>query len=397
MTTRKWIIFGLSLALLVVCGLSIAIIVFTTRQLSTGTTWLLGPVNAVPAQASEERRFASGAEAILSVESDGGAITVTAGDGDEIVVSMRRTAYGATQAEAEAALAALSVVTDLTGNRLEVRYERSEERSRSNPGNLDRVDFTITVPRQTEVRLFTSAGDVSLTGSEGPAELRTQFGGITARDVTGALVANTSSGDVIASDVRATEGEITLDSEFGAVEVRDSAAQTLSISSASGALTISAVTVSGSVTAQTQFGEVRVTDVSAERYDLRSSSGDVIAAGVAGPLTAHSDFGAISVTAAEDATLDLSTASGDITFSGSLGAGPHTANTDFGAITLSLPEDVALDVDLQTDFGEVETAFPITTRGATGGNQLQGQINGGGDLLTASTNSGDVTLTVLEP
>jgi len=118
--------------------------------------------------------------------------------------------------------------------------------------------------------------------------------------------------------------------------------------------------------------------------------------GATGKLKAHTDFGGITVQNANSVTLDLQTKSGTVDFNGSLGEGPHTVKSDFGEIILTLPADSKLNVDLKTDFGNIDSALPITvvTNGSSNsnGDQIAGSINGGGEQLTVETNSGGVNI-----
>ncbi|HSK65414.1 MAG TPA: hypothetical protein VK888_00685, partial [Anaerolineales bacterium] len=69
---------------------------------------------------------------------------------------------------------------------------------------------------------------------------------------------------------------------------------------------------------------------------------------------------------------------------------------DFGAINLTLPADSKLDVDLSTGFGTIKSDLPITVTltetSESSGDEINGSINGGGDLLTVETSNGGVTL-----
>ncbi|HMV97928.1 MAG TPA: DUF4097 family beta strand repeat-containing protein, partial [Anaerolineales bacterium] len=70
----------------------------------------------------------------------------------------------------------------------------------------------------------------------------------------------------------------------------------------------------------------------------------------------------------------------------------------FGTIDISLPADVKLTVDLKTDFGKIKSELPVTvilTDGArSDGDQIAGDINGGGEQLTVQANSGNITIRV---
>ncbi|MBM2850148.1 MAG: hypothetical protein HW418_3090, partial [Anaerolineales bacterium] len=99
------------------CAGIIAVSWFSVARLrASGVNWRVFSADTVSAESDEEQRFTVNRPAVLSVENSAGEITVTGGEGDEIVVAAHKTAWGATQTEAEAALAALKVTITQNGN-----------------------------------------------------------------------------------------------------------------------------------------------------------------------------------------------------------------------------------------------------------------------------------------
>ncbi len=103
----KWLVAGgLVLALVVLCAGIMAVSWFSIARLSrTGVNWRVFSADIVSAEADEEQRFAMSGPAVLSVENGAGDVTVTGGEGAEIVVAAHKTAWGPTQAQAEAVVA----------------------------------------------------------------------------------------------------------------------------------------------------------------------------------------------------------------------------------------------------------------------------------------------------
>jgi len=395
---KRWIVGGLAAALLGTCALIVAVTALTFAQISQeGLRFSAFRFDNVSAEVTEEQRFTVDTPATLIVKNDFGDIIVTGGDTDEIVVQMHKVAWGATQADAEAALATVNVVITQSGNTLTVRYQPPSQVVVIGSVRSNTVDFTITVPTQTAVELDTGFGRVAVAKTTGHADVHSDFGEITLADVTGAVTARSSSGKVTAERIRAGNDAIELRSDFGALTLEDAEGGSISLHSSSGKVDLTDVSTGDKVTADTDFGSVTLQHVTAEAYELQSNSGEITVDGAAGPLMAHTDFGSIKVTNAQTVTLDLKTNSGSIEFSGALGAGPHTVKTDFGTIKVSLPKDVKLTVDLKTDFGKVKSDFPITVTGEFSNEHLGGALNGGGESLTVSTNSGDINLEILNP
>jgi DUF4097 and DUF4098 domain-containing protein YvlB len=395
----KWLVAGgLVLALSTLCAGIVAILWFSAARLSaSGVNWRVFSADSVSAGADEEQHFTVSRPAVLSVENAAGDVTVTGGEGDEIVVAVHKTAWGPTQAEAEAALAALKVTITQNGNAVTVRVEQPEKIVIAGSSRSDTVDFTITVPSETAVSASTNFGDATLSGTTGKADLKTSFGAVNAQDVKGSVTAESSSGAIEAKRVGAEGQTLKLETSFGKIVLEDAVAAEASLNSDSGEIELTRVEATGAVSAKSNFGAVTLEQVAAETYDLDTNSGKITVHGAHGAVKAHTDFGDVEVTEATDADLDLSSNSGSIHFSGSLGNGPHTLTTGFGGIQLSLPDGAALTFDLKTGFGKIKSAFPITTSGDLENDHWRGTINGGGASLTAQTNSGDISLEVLNP
>lgn len=369
----------------------------------------------VSAEAEETQTLPVSGPATLTLDNTAGAVIVTGGAGSAVVITAHKTAWGATQAEAEAALADLQLTITQTGDTITVRVVQPAQVAVIGEVRGGTVEFTIAVPADTALHLDTGFGAVTVSGVTRGADLRTSAGAITASDVSGPALtlrsdfgdvtleradaetvdAGTSSGGVRLSQVTAT-GAVTLSTDFGLVRFEDGAANRLSASTSSGDVTLLDLTVTGAVDAHSDFGRLTVERVAAgDGYDLTTSSGAVTLTGVAGRVLAESGFGDVTVTDAEAATLDLHTSSGSITFAGSLGAGPHSLRSDFGDIVLRLPADATATFDLGTDFGSIHSDFPVTLSGDLDAAAWQGTLGGGGPRLTVHTSSGSIRLETL--
>ena len=115
-----------------------------------------------------------------------------------------------------------------------------------------------------------------------------------------------------------------------------------------------------------------------------------------GSVSAISGYGDVSVTNAVDVTLSLISRSGLVSFTGSLGAGPHSVSSDYGNISLVLPPDTAADIELSTGYGTIHSAFPVTLSGNIEEDRWNGTLNGGGPRLFVHTDSGAITLDILD-
>ncbi len=168
--------------------------------------------------------------------------------------------------------------------------------------------------------------------------------------------------------------------------------------------------VGGSVEAHTHGGHVEVDHVDGD-VELRTSGGQVRAEEIQGHLVIRTSGGHIEVSEAAGGT-DARTSGGHIELwdvsgpvrartsgghiAARLGERPEgTLETSGGNIELEIDEEAALSVDARTSGGRVEVEPPIEVRSARrSGQELVGDINGGGPTLRLRTSGGSIRITV---
>lgn len=430
---RPVLITSLIVALVLVClGIGAVIFFGISRGLPTDLRFF--EANRVSATATESKDYSSEGITSLEVQNDAGDVHITGGDVSQVTVEASKTAWGMDEAGANAALKDLKYTVKKNGNALVVTFEQNPRQQVKN--KLDTIDFVITVPQEIGVTVKVQFGKIDLSGTEGDANLDSAFGDITVDNVKGKLIVSTESGGVVTKSISADSKEISLRSGFGNLTLEKITSSDLKVESESGAIELNDVRTSGDVDLHTKFGDVnfekgsaskltittesgkvelislkisemlKVTDkfgnitlkqAEAKSYDLDTDSGAIEVDGVSYALKAHSGFGNITVKNGENATIDLDTDSGAVTYEGTLGDGPHKLNSNFGEIKLVIPSDTALNLDLKTEFGKIKSDLPITitVTGNVEANHFVGTINGGGSELTATTQSGGISLEIL--
>lgn len=340
--------------------------IFTNRWM-----WFSNPNYS--ATSEEEKRFTVNTPAKLQMNSGVGKIDVVGGSGKEIVVSARKKAYGATQADADAALAAMKVTMTQDGDTVTVDVTPQNTVNRAQFS--DNVQFTVTVPEETAVNVVSTFGDIKLAKTKGNVDLKT------------------SAGEVRVSDV---QGNVTIQSDFGEIRLENITTETLSAKSNAGSIRLTQVTAKDAVTVRTDFGNMVLERVTAKSYDLKTNAGKIEMTGAQGAVKVQNDFGSIVINDGDKVQLDLKSNNGAIRYAGSLGDGPHNVRTDFGSITLILPKDSALNASLKTDFGSIKSDLPISLSGTQSRTSWEGTTNGGGASLTAKTNNGSIAIEILK-
>jgi DUF4097 and DUF4098 domain-containing protein YvlB len=193
------------------------------------------------------------------------------------------------------------------------------------------TDYTITMPKGTELRVSGVYTDVSVDGSEG--EVRAQ----------------TVKGDI---SLRGGRGFVSLQSVQGGVRVR----------SARGRIELSSV--NDDVDAQDVEGEIHAETV----------NGDLVLAGITSTM------------------VDASTVNGDICYRGPIAKdGHYHLATHSGDISLGLLEDVSATVSVSTFQGEFETLFKAKLSD-TGGRRFNFTLGGGSAEIALESFQGTIRL-----
>ena len=192
------------------------------------------------------------------------------------------------------------------------------------------VSYEIEVPAVTDVEARTGSGRAEIDGIEGRVVARTGSGGVVLRDVIGNVEARSGSGSIRAE------------------------------------------ALAGSFDGRAGSGSIEVDLVAAGSVNVSTGSGSIRLAGLDGALTARAGSGSITIAGQPVERWELQTGS--------------------GSIRLSLPEESAFDVDARTGSGGVTTDHPLTIRGRVDRNRLQGQVRGGGPLISARTGSGGIRI-----
>ena len=196
------------------------------------------------------------------------------------------------------------------------------------------VDYEITAPPDTDLRLNDGSGNQELGGLRGTIDLEAGSGDVRLRDIVCSRVSlHDGSGDIVAE-------------------------------------------ISGPLTAEAGSGRVRLEEKGEGDVRIRTGSGDIEARGVKGALRVESG-------------------SGDTEISGTI-TGAWDVRTGSGNVDLTLPGEAAFDLDATTGSGNIVTdrAISMTVQGDVRRSQrtIRGKVAGGGPLLKVHTGSGDVRI-----
>ncbi len=320
---------------------------FRLGPLAAAIVWLALAAQAA-AQAVEgsfERTLTVTGPVELTIQSGAGGIHVRAGAGGTVTIAARLrpgNAWRGGDVEAQIRQIEKTPPIEQTGNMIRVGRFADESLSR----NIS-ITYDVTVPAQASVTAKNGSGGIDIGDVAGPVDAVTGSGRITMGRVAGRVAASTGSGGI------AVSGAGSLIAKTGSGSIR-------------------ATAVAGDATASSGSGGVQIDLTGKGNVDVSSSSGSVAVTGVNGAAR-------------------VSTSSSSLVIEGRP-SGPWNVRSSSGRVTLRLPPDAAFDLDARVSSGKIETAHPITMKGTVDKRWLQGQVRGGGPLVTVRTSSGGIRL-----
>jgi hypothetical protein len=259
----------------------------------------------------------------LSVNVDGGQIVVSGTDSQRVVVRMR--AKGS-----DDRLEKITMSAERTADGVTVLGKRDRGDSLFGWfGSEPNISVTIEVPRDYNLDLQTSGGDISVRQVNGTAVGRTSGGRVNVESIRGDVRMRTSGGRM---NARAIQGAVDLDTSGG---------------------TIAASQIEGRVRANTSGGSIRLERVS-------------------GPIDAQTSGGSINIEL-------IGNNEGII------------AKTSGGSISLRVPSSTSGTLNASTSGGHVSSDLNFTSSDI-GKSSIRGKLNGGGPEILARTSGGSIQI-----
>lgn len=284
------------------------------------------------------RKVRLGRDGRVSIQNISGEIVVTGGSGDE--VSIEAVKHGRAD---QAQLAAVRIVVEDRGGRVEVRTEYDRMQRNNNVS----VDFTVTIPSSASLEVKSISGNVKVSSVQGLVRAESVSGNVTTSATPRLEAARSVSGDVMLNDAGA-DADLSAGSVSGSLRAKGLKARSLDFGTVS--------------------GDVVLTDVICDRFAIKSVSGSV-------------------------------------EFSGALARnGRYEVNSHSGTVRLALASGTGFELDATTFSGSIRSELPLTIGGnadAARGGRRRGMSNrnmhatfgDGSAVLMLRTFSGDIVIT----
>ncbi len=300
----------------------------------------VGAMLAVPAAVDAkivrtvEKTFAVQPGGDFSGLTQGGDIKVTSGDVAEVRVVAKQTFRADTEKEADEIAAEMTFRLEQQGNTVvaESRYEKKATNWFGSWPPVS-VSYTVTVPREFNLDLRTSGGDIEVGSVKGTVKARTSGGDLKFAKIDGAVEGHTSGGNV-----RLEEGTA--------------------------------------------------------KANLHTSGGDIFVGRAGGPTSVTTSGGNIKLESVEE-LVSASTSGGDIhaTITGPIKQDTEL-HTSGGQVVVHVKKGTGFKLDASTSGGDVDAEGLTLTieKGGMGKSRLTGTVNGGGPRLKLRSSGGDIKI-----
>lgn len=354
-----------------------------------------------------QRQTALAAGSTLIAETSFGSINITGADVNDCSVEAKITGRAYTQEEAQELAEQTEISLELVGKTLTVKTDKP----RTTRNQSISVSFDIVVPKQVNIKCKSSYGTVKLIGINGDIEGRSSSGSITAEDIEGSALLDTSYGAVKCRYIKGDnirlksssgsltalniEGSLVADTSYGSITCNDIKDGDIILKTSSGSIRLSNASF-GICDAHTSYGSINTDEVTGDSITLQSGSGSIGVDGATARLAdLKTSYGKITCSelAASELTAHSSSGSLDIDcYESSPDGFTAKADSGYGGIVFTAPPDFAGQVEMSTSYGSIDTDLPITITGSFSKKNLKGTIGSGNGSLYLKTSSGSIKL-----
>jgi hypothetical protein len=317
----------------------------------------------------------------ISIETRRGNISVHTTDGDELRVTVNKSASDSNESAADERMARAKTIIEQTAHGFSVHptYEQGWE------GPIE-ADLDVELPKQANVTAETDRGDVTVAGIGGTVDASTHSGDMEIHDIGSDVTATLQKGNLQISniagnlrvngrgseiDVSDVAGDASFDGEFfGPVRVRNIANTTRYLSQRSD-LTLVHLTGRMELASGLQISDVGGT------AKLATHNKDIEIENVAGPLDIADSHGDIRVRYSHPPSADINIAD------------------DSGQIDLTLPAKSSFEISAVSRSGQVDSEFQdpslqLVNDENTG--KLTGKFASHGPKISIVTSYGTISL-----
>jgi len=349
-----------------------------TRDPNMGPNFHLDPFSKDFSQSEELSPKTLPANAHVTLTTDRGDITAHTGEGNDLRVTVNKSASGSTESAAQERMNKVKVVIEQTGGGYVVHPVNQED----SEGTVS-IDLEVTLPKQISLWANSSHGDIKVSEIAGPVTARTDSGDVEIHNVSSDANAKITKGD---ARITGVGGNVSLTGHGTEIEISE---------------------VKGNAALDGDFfGPIRVRSVAGTTH-YRSQKADMTLVGVRGRLELDSeqieisDVSGSAKLATHEKDIEAENISGRIDIADSKGniklrfSQPPREDIniadDSGEVDLTLPSNSSFEISAVSQSGEVQSEFEdasLKLQNDNGTGRLSGKVGTGGPKIHIATSYG---------
>jgi hypothetical protein len=314
----------------------------------------------------------------LHVNSERGAINVTASDDNQVHVSVHKRVNADRQEDADRWNGSTRPQISTTGQVITVNAN-----THGAGDHWVSTDLDISLPRKASVVLSTRHGDIGIMGRDGNADIHSQDGDVSVTDLNGALTLNLDGSSArvsqVSSDVtiQGRANDVSLEDIKGSVHLDGDFMESVKLSRIAKPVTFKSVRtdmdftkLGGDLTLDS--GDLQATDVSGP-LRLRTRSKDITLNGVTNDVHLQNENGAVEIHLNKLGSLEVNNSKGDI--------------------RVYVPQKAGFQVDAQARDGEIQSDFnSLKISNQEDRATASGSVNGGGPRMVLNDEHGTIEI-----
>ncbi len=255
--------------------------------------------------------------------------------------------------------------------------------------SLDVNYSTVHISRTSDnVSVADQSGEVTIDDAAGDTRIDANYSTITLNRIKGFADVKSTSGTVKARNV----GGINVSANYSNIDIINvdgSSGKQIIIKSQSGELTME--NIEGDLKIDNPYSRIDLMRIKGN-VSLNSTSATVDGEDITGDWSSRTQYSSITLRALSAKSISMTNSSNPISIICKTVPSSVAIQNTYGGVSLRMPSGFSGDVELDAEYGEVNTNLPIKSKSRSGSGFAQGRIGSGPGTITVETKSGNIEL-----
>lgn len=232
------------------------------------------------------------------------------------------------------------------------------------------------------------SGDLRVDDVRGNLSVESDYTPMTITNIAGFADIKTQSGTV---KIRQVDG-VSVNANYSNIEINTVSGKSnkdIIVNSQSGALVVEDVV--GNLRIDNPYSRIQLKNVKGN-VRITTQSGTVNADGVAGDWDSETQYSSIRVKGLSAKNIRADNSSNPIAFELTTVPSLIDIHNQYAHVAVTMPKGFGGDVNLDVEYGTIETNFPLTTKNKSGSGYAIGKVGSGTGSIKIETTSGNISL-----